>query len=777
MNSGLSSVYGMVSLHCAFLVLTLFLLTTPVYSITLIKVILLYLHQSHSCLALTRYSAVMTETADTESIKSGLANQGRLLGQHQQTLAGVTQAVDELARHQVNQQQQLADIMSHLRGLSTQNPSPVVSPVASPNKPTTPFFAVCKPEVYDGNTEKCNGFLLQCSVFFSNSPPASDKAKIGFIISRLSGKALDWATAIWESISESSYDTFLSIFRSVFDHTRYGQSSGELLISLKQGKLSVAAFALEFRTLAASSGWNDPALISMFRHGLNPEIQRELACKDDSLTLDQLIALSIRLDQLLSRKPKAVSHTPVVRPVQLQSGNPVPESSSGNPVPESVPAPSPEPMDITRSRLSVAERQRRIRLHLCLYCGGPGHLKANCELRPNSAQASALGQRVESTPRANVVCTPVSKLKEKCFELPVIITTPTDVFCVSALVDSGSEGNFISLDLVEEHAIPTKVLSKSISIHAIDGETVRSKPVTLQTLPLTLQASALHVEQLSLYVLPRTEHPLVLGAPWLKTHDPVISWSLGDITAWSPFCRENCLSLISLSLQSTSVESPNSVDTPDIPSEYYDFSDVFSKAKATELPPHRPYDCSIDLIEGSVLPKARVYPLSRDEEKAMEEYVSEALAQGFIRPSKSPVGSGFFFVKKKDGGLRPCIDYRGLNDITKKFAYPLPLIPAALEQLRNAVYFTKLDLRSAYNLIRIREGDEWKTAFSTTNGHYEYLVMSYGLANAPQQNNDSRLLHVNGQLMPLASSVYYPFLNILGPPYRPPPLHQPPPHK
>ncbi|XP_036068023.1 uncharacterized protein LOC118598811 [Oryzias melastigma] len=95
------------------------------------------------------------------------------------------------------------------------------------------------------------------------------------------------------------------------------------------------------------------------------------------------------------------------------------------------------------------------------------------------------------------------------------------------------------------------------------------------------------------------------------------------------------------------------------------------------------------------------------------------------------MSAGFFFMKKKDGGLRPCVDFRSLNDITVKYHYPLPLVPAALEQLHTAHYFTKLDLRSAYNLIRIREGHEWKTAFSTTTRHYEYLVMPFGLCNAP----------------------------------------------
>ncbi|KAK6299995.1 hypothetical protein J4Q44_G00300280, partial [Coregonus suidteri] len=102
-------------------------------------------------------------------------------------------------------------------------------------------------------------------------------------------------------------------------------------------------------------------------------------------------------------------------------------------------------------------------------------------------------------------------------------------------------------------------------------------------------------------------------------------------------------------------------------------------------------------------------------------------SHGYIQPSTSPV----FFVKKKDGGLRPCIDYWGLNQITVKYSYPLPLIASMTESLHGARFFTKLDLRSAYNPVRIREGDEWKTAFSTTSGHYEYLVMPYGLMNAP----------------------------------------------
>uniref|UniRef100_A0A669CB49 Gypsy retrotransposon integrase-like protein 1 n=1 Tax=Oreochromis niloticus TaxID=8128 RepID=A0A669CB49_ORENI len=115
----------------------------------------------------------------------------------------------------------------------------------------------------------------------------------------------------------------------------------------------------------------------------------------------------------------------------------------------------------------------------------------------------------------------------------------------------------------------------------------------------------------------------------------------------------------------------------------------------------------------------------------MEKYINESLAAGLIRPSSSPVAAGFFFVAKKDKSLRPCIDYRGLNNITIKNKYPLPLLTSAYELLQGATVFTKLDLRNAYHLVRIREEDEWKTAFNTHLGHFEYLVMPFGLTNAP----------------------------------------------
>lgn len=149
------------------------------------------------------------------------------------------------------------------------------------------------------------------------------------------------------------------------------------------------------------------------------------------------------------------------------------------------------------------------------------------------------------------------------------------------------------------------------------------------------------------------------------------------------------------------------------------------------LPPHRPYDCPIELLPGAEIPFWRIFPLSEKEQGALREDVDGNLKKRFIRPSTSPVGAGTFFVTKKDQSLRPCANYRELNKITVKNRYPLPLMPELFQKLRAATIFTKLDPRGAYNLVHIREGDEWKTAFRTRFGHYEYLVMPFGLCNSP----------------------------------------------
>jgi len=163
---------------------------------------------------------------------------------------------------------------------------------------------------------------------------------------------------------------------------------------------------------------------------------------------------------------------------------------------------------------------------------------------------------------------------------------------------------------------------------------------------------------------------------------------------------------------------------------YEEYWDVFEKKNVDTLPQHQPYDCGIELQEGAQPPFGPIYNLSQNELAALRDYLDENLAKNFIRHSKSPTGAPILFVKKKDSSLRMCVDYRGLNKVTIKNRYPLPLISGLLDQLGQAKIHTKINLRGAYNLVHIKEGDKWKTTFRTRYGHFEYNVMPFGLTNA-----------------------------------------------
>ncbi|KAL0152355.1 hypothetical protein M9458_052078 [Cirrhinus mrigala] len=175
-----------------------------------------------------------------------------------------------------------------------------------------------------------------------------------------------------------------------------------------------------------------------------------------------------------------------------------------------------------------------------------------------------------------------------------------------------------------------------------------------------MQVGALHNEIIQFYTIQSPHHTIILGLPWLHKHDPRISWRDGEIRQWSATCPENCLPTIRPLRTSTPPLSELSPDAVDLSSEYEDLKMAFSKEKASQLPRHRSVDCAIELLPGQSPPKGLIFPLSQPESEAMSNYIKEELAKGFICPSTSPASAGFFFVKKKDGSLRPCIDYRGL---------------------------------------------------------------------------------------------------------------------
>ena len=358
---------------------------------------------------------------------------------------------------------------------------------------------------------------------------------------------------------------------------------------------------------------------------------------------------------------------------------------------------------------------------------------------------------------------------------PLVLQGTLSGHSVKILIDSGATSNFLSLDFLSKH-FPAKSANFSQSVTLADGT---SQPCGPLIGPLRLQMDSFKD---SVTLLPTQLHhyDVILGTPWLTTHNPKIDWEEGSLTICNKGTSHSIHSTTNLSyvdhplvlsplqlkrlarkedipiwlgiLQISSegdyelfeMATPSSSSCtldPDhsnppvtIPEPIQDvlqqYKDVFPEA-LPGLPPKRPVDHAIELEPGKPPPFGPLYKMSFPKLDELKQQIQEFLDQGIIRPSHSPYGAPILFVKKKDGTMRMCVDYRALNKITVKNRYPLPRIEELLDRLQGAKYFSKIDLRSGYHQIRVAENDINKTAFRTRYGHYEFLVMPFGLTNAP----------------------------------------------
>lgn len=292
---------------------------------------------------------------------------------------------------------------------------------------------------------------------------------------------------------------------------------------------------------------------------------------------------------------------------------------------------------------------------------------------------------------------------------------------------------------------------------------------------VSLDLDGYREERVFLYVAPISDYNMILGMPWITAQDARINGPRSEMrigvtntivrskkaffsvqaggpqpievsaTSLQHWRRKQRKKQGNIQVFAASMADINKAlrakqrtdPTTKLPRHFQEFLDVFSHKKAEQLPPLRGSgtDHAIELepVDGKqpTVPWGPLYSMSRDELLVLRKTLTELLDKGFIRVSNSPAAAPVLFVKKPGGGLRFCVDYRGLNQITKKDRYPLPLIYETLRNISKAKWFTKLDVIAAFHKIRIAEGDEWKTAFRTRYGLYEWMVTPFGLANAP----------------------------------------------
>jgi len=347
---------------------------------------------------------------------------------------------------------------------------------------------------------------------------------------------------------------------------------------------------------------------------------------------------------------------------------------------------------------------------------------------------------------------------------------------VEALLDSRAMELVMSSEFARKKGFKLKKLERPIQVRNVDGSFNREGPIE-NTVEVNVYYKG-HVERMEINVIGGQKWGVILGMPWLECHNSEIDWKTGEVKMtrcleecgkqWRPVqgksgwekqkeeeAREEKEERREKKEKKKNQKKGKMVEVRKVAEEweiwdkeeeaakseaeakklvlekFHEWIKVFGKKQSERMPTRKLWDHAIDVKEGFVPRKGKVYLLSREEREEVREFVKEQLQKGYIWLLKSPQTAPVFFVGKKDGKKRMVQDYRYLNEWTVKNNYPLPLISDVLESIGMKKVFTKMDLRWGYNNVRIKEGDKWKTAFTTPEGSFEPTVMFFGLTNSP----------------------------------------------
>ncbi|KAA3483007.1 DNA/RNA polymerases superfamily protein [Gossypium australe] len=391
----------------------------------------------------------------------------------------------------------------------------------------------------------------------------------------------------------------------------------------------------------------------------------------------------------------------------------------------------------------------------CYKCGSPDHFIQNCPERGPQKNTgggiSGRGVSQDSTVRPGgraPARTYAIRAREVASSPDVITGTFSlhDTFVI-ALIDSGSTHSYIcmrlasSLNMTIESTKMVVKVSNPLGSHVLVDKVCRNCPLTIRG----------HCFPANLMLLPFDDFDLILGMDWLNTHSVLMNCGSkfiglkcenGDVIRVESgesdnlpmmisfleaekYLRKGCESYLAFVLNNQ--ESEAKIEILPVVCEYLD---VFPE-ELPGLPPIREVEFGIELVPGSAPISIAPYRMAPLELKELKVQLQELTDKGFARPSCSLWGAPVLFVKKKDGSMSLCIDYRQLNKGTVKNKYLLPRIDDLFDQLKGATVFSKVDLKSGYYQLRVKEQDVSKTAFRTRYGHYEFLVMLFGLTNAP----------------------------------------------
>jgi predicted aspartyl protease len=368
---------------------------------------------------------------------------------------------------------------------------------------------------------------------------------------------------------------------------------------------------------------------------------------------------------------------------------------------------------------------------------------------------------------ASSVTIPETKQKQSHFHISCLLSGRHRTVKVAAMVDSGATVLFLDKKYADRQNMWQIPLEHPITLYNIDGSLNEAGSIT-HKVRLSLKIGS-DEEKFDFFVTSLGPEKVILGLPWLRHRNPAIDWQAGTMRLNSNtnhipeelevevtrinanrmerrsllhdgvidsvqdelFCLAGFTYSQQITARATEAKGKRTFEEM-VPEHYRDFAKVFSEEESQRLPQHQSWDHTIDFEPGAVTHwKVRTYPMAPPEQEELDKFLAEHLAKRYIEPSTSPMSSPVFFIRKADGRYRLVQDYRRMNKITIKNKTPLPLAADIINRLTGAQYFTKFDVRWGYHNIRIREGDEWKAAFSTNRGLFQPKVMYFGLTNSP----------------------------------------------
>ncbi|KAL0544115.1 hypothetical protein IC582_019226 [Cucumis melo] len=572
----------------------------------------------------------------------------------------------------------------------------------------------------------------------------------------------DRGTAWWETtermlggdVSQITWQQFKESFYAKFFSASLRDAKRQEFLNLEQGDMTVEQYDAEFDMLsrfAPEMIATEAARADKFVRGLRLDIQGLVrafrpATHADALRLAVDLSLQERANSSktagrgsTSGQKRKAEQQPV--PVPQRNFRPGGEFRSFQQKPfEAGEAARGKPLCTTCGKHHLGRCLFGTRT--CFKCRQEGHTADRCPLRVTGiAQNQGAGAphqgRVFATNRTEA---------EKAGTV-VTGTLPVLGHYALVLFDSGSSHSFISAAFVSHARLEVEPLHHVLSVSTPSGECMLSE----EKVKACQIEVAGHVIEVTLIVLDMLDFDVILGMDWLAANHASIDCSRKEVTFNPPSMASfkfkgggsKSLPQVISAIRASKLLSQGTwgilasvVDTREadvsLSSEpvVRDYPDVFPE-ELPGLPPHREVEFAIELEPGTVPISRAPYRMAPAELKELKVQLQELLDKGFIRPSVSPWGAPVLFVKKKDGSMRLCIDYRELNKVTVKNRYPLPRIDDLFDQLQGATVFSKIDLRSGYHQLRIKDEDIPKTAFRSRYGHYEFIVMSFGLTNAP----------------------------------------------